>query len=148
MQGGIISDRAMVALQAVAGLTDAGHGLEPEHGLLYGDVDGDGFEPRPTQHVWNRLTGLERKLGRAPPSTRNNELFKIACLTAEMVDEGVLHPNHAMAVLINGCLENGLLRDSGRTQCVATIRSAFRTVEEKMARLKARGWSWPKASDY
>jgi hypothetical protein len=61
-----------------------------------------------------------------------------------MVDEGVLHPNHAMAVLINGCLENGLLKDGGRTQCVATIRSAFRTVEEKMARLKAKGWRWPK----
>jgi hypothetical protein len=97
------------------------------------------FVPEPTRRFRPRVKAIQTMLEAAPKGRRNHELFKAACLFAEIVAEGLMKPSVATALLESACHTNGLWRDpgDGPERCRATIASAFGTVERKLLLIQA-----------
>jgi hypothetical protein len=76
---------------------------------------------------------LKWQLEQAPNHKRNDILFWVGCRFAELIVEGRLRPDNAIWFLIDGARTNGLRTEDGDARCMATIASAFGTVERQLA---------------
>ena len=86
----------------------------------------------PTLNPRKRIKAIVASVEYAAVGTRNTKLFCAACTLAEIVHEGHLKMWVAVHLLEQACRVNGLRKDDGRERCMATIASAFATVERKL----------------
>jgi hypothetical protein len=87
----------------------------------------------PTRNLRGRLANLKWQLDQAPNHKRNDILFWVGCRFAELIVEGRLRPDNAIWFLMDGARANGLRTEDGDARCMATIASAFGTVERQLA---------------
>jgi hypothetical protein len=86
----------------------------------------------PTRNFRGRMVNLQWQLEQAPNHKRNDILFWVACRFAELIVEVRLGPEVAITLLMGGCWTNGLRKEDGDARCMATIASAFGTVERQL----------------
>jgi hypothetical protein len=67
-----------------------------------------------------------RKVERALPCNRNNTLHWASCRFGNIIAEGRINPKVAEQLLIAAAKINGIWREDGREDCIATIRSGLR----------------------
>ena len=88
----------------------------------------------PTQKLNERFANLLRQVERPPSGKRNEILFWVACRFAEMIAEDRLMAEFVISDLRHACLRNGLRKEpGGDREMMATISSAFGTVERQLA---------------
>ena len=87
----------------------------------------------PTRNYRGRLANLKWQLDQAPNHKRNDILFWVGCRFAELIVEMRLRPDNAIWFLMDGARTNGLRTEDGDARCMATIASAFGTVERQLA---------------
>ena len=88
----------------------------------------------PTRQGYARIENLRRQVERPPSGKRNEILFFVACRFAEMVAEGGVKADRIIDLLRHECWTNGLLDEpGGEREMMATIASAFGTVERQLA---------------
>ena len=87
----------------------------------------------PTRNYRGRLANLKWQLEQAPNHKRNDILFWVGCRFAELIVEMRLRPDNAIWFLMDGARANGLRTEDGDARCMATIASAFGTVEPQLA---------------
>jgi hypothetical protein len=133
--GSSISQRAFAALANATAIH-----APLEHGPYQSQWSGQ-WKPRRTLpgKAWSRIEQIARKVERAERGNRNACLYWGACTYREMIDEGVLSPGTAEVLLIQAARDNGLAAEDGIDQVRATIQSAFRHVEEKLALWRSMG---------
>jgi hypothetical protein len=81
----------------------------------------------PTRHLNNRLSSLYDWLN---ADLTEQGLFKVACIFAGIIAEGLLEPSIAVKLLEANCWQ--LCKQMGADQFRVTIARAFRHVEEKI----------------
>jgi hypothetical protein len=86
-----------------------------------------------TRNYRGRLANLKWQLEQAPNHKRNDILFWVGCRFAELIVEMRLRPDNAIWFLMDGARANGLRTEDGDARCMATIASAFGTVEPQLA---------------
>ena len=87
----------------------------------------------PTRNLRGRLANLKWQLDQAPNHKRNDILFWVGCRFAELIVDGRLRPDNAIWFLMDGARTNGLRTEDGDARVMATIASAFGTVERQLA---------------
>jgi hypothetical protein len=88
----------------------------------------------PTRQGYARIENLRRQVERPPSGKRNEILFFVACRFAEMVAEGEVKADRIIDLLRHECWANGLRKEpGGEREMMATIASAFGTVERQLA---------------
>ena len=88
----------------------------------------------PTRQGYARIENLRRQVERPPSGKRNEILFFVACRFAEMVAEGEVKADRIIDLLRHECWTNGLRKEpGGEREMMATIASAFGTVERQLA---------------
>jgi hypothetical protein len=111
------------------------HGLDVEHGDTLVDVPAwmvHALNPPPPPPpsrvigravpVGNKVNGLIRTVARAGEGERNQVTFWASCRFAELVDQGFVGRDDAIALVIEAASRAGLTRDEARR----TALSAFR----------------------
>lgn len=97
-------------------------------------------EDRPMR-TWadSALRGETTKVAAAQKGSRNLQLFNSTCALGRYVHNGVLSEVDLTGPLLGACDTNGLLREDGRSQCIATIRSALtKAVDDELPDLERR----------
>jgi hypothetical protein len=83
---------------------------------------GHTLPPTSPARAQRKLDGIIRTIALAPEGNRNSLTYWGACRMAEMVAEGVLNRDNAIAIAVEAASRNGL----PRAEALRTARSAFR----------------------
>ena len=85
------------------------------------------FRPRPlppnSEIARRKLDGIIRVIARAEEGNRNSLTYWGACRLAELVAEGVLTRNDAIAISVEAAGRNGLSRQEARRTTMSAFRS-------------------------